>query len=95
MFGFKKKSNDAGLKELKAIRDLLKSQVAESVNIHVGTICGLIMNIGEKTAYDVTKSKDQLADTLSRYVRSEILVDRQERGGDVSLSELLSLGRDA
>ena len=94
MFGFGKKKKPEGFKDLPEVRDCLKSMVGESVNVHVGTVVGHLLNIGGKTAEDVGKTKATMLACLQKYVQAEILLDRQNHGYEPEVAELAGLGMD-
>ena len=93
MFGFKKnKPLEEGfrLKKLPEIRDCLRDLTGEAMNVYVGTVVGSILNLG-KTSNDIERARTRMLVCLQKYVQSEILLDRQEHGGEVTLSELAGL----
>ena len=94
MFGFmkKKKPSENGFKfkELPEVRDCLKEITGEAVNVYVGTLVGHLLNFG-KTSDDVEKARKRMLAHLQKYVQAEILLDRQEHEGGVSLEELEGL----
>lgn len=92
MFGFGKKKPE-GFKDLPEVRDCLKSMVGESVNVYVGTLVGHLLNFG-KTPGDVEKAKGMMLACLQKYVRAEILLDRQNRGHEPEVAELAGLRMD-
>ena len=94
MFGFMRRKNPEGFKDLPEVRDCLKSMVGESVDVHVGTVVGHLLDIGGKTPGDVEKAKGMMLACLQKYVRAEILLDRQNRGHEPSLAELAGLRMD-
>lgn len=93
MFGFKKKEKtefEKGFKDLPEVRDLLKSLVGESMNVYVGTKIGYLTGLG-RTKEDVEKTRTEMLTALQKYVQAEILLDRQKRGHEPDLAELVGL----
>lgn len=97
MFGFKRKKKPAGgfvFKELPEVRDRLKDLTGQAMNIYVGTLIGHLMKIGCETEDAVDRARSQMLTCLQKYVRSEILLARQEHGGELSLAEIMGLSLD-
>ena len=94
MFGLgkKKKPLEEGFKfkELPEVRDCLKDMTGQAVNLYAATLVSNLLKLG-KTSEDVEKARTRTLAILQKYVQSEILLDRQNHGGEVSLSELAGL----
>ena len=94
MFGLfgKKKPPEDGLrfKELPEVRNCLRDMAGEAMNVYVGTLVGHLLNFG-KTSEDVGKARTRMFAHLQKYVQAEILLDAQNHGREVKLSELAGL----
>ena len=87
MFGKKKKPDN----DLQEIRDLTKSLLGDALGIYVVTVLCHFVNHGNKTAKDVEKALKEMLDVLQKYVRTEIILDRQKCGHEPSLAEIAGL----
>lgn len=90
MFGFKKKKPEKGFKELPEVRDLTKDMLGNTADVYVGTMVGYLTGLG-KTVEDVKNAREEMLEVLQKYVLTEILLDRQKRGHEPSLEELVYL----
>lgn len=93
MFGFGKKKKDEfeeGFKDLPEVRDLLKDLLGPAMDAYVGTAVGYLMSLG-KTVEDVKETRTKMLEVLQKYVRAEILIDRQKHGHEPDLAELAGL----
>ena len=93
MFGFGKKKKDEfeeGFKDLPEVRDLLKDLLGPAMDAYVGTTTGYLMSLG-KTVEDVNKTRTKMLEVLQKYVRAEIILDRQKHGIEPSLEDLVYL----
>lgn len=93
MFGlFRKKKPEEGyqFKELPEVRNLLRDLSGEALNVYVGTLVGHLLNLG-KTSDDVVRARTRMLAHLQKYVQAEILLDAQNHGREVKLSELAGL----
>lgn len=78
------------IKELPEVRNSLRDLAGETMNVYVGTLVGHLLNLG-KTSEDVEKARTKMLGYLQRYVQAEILLDTQDHGREVKLSELAGL----
>lgn len=90
MFGFRKKKLGKGFKKLPEVRDLTKDLLGNTVDVYVGTMVGYLTGLN-KTEEDLEKAKTDMLAVLQKYVLTEILLDRQKRGHEPSLAELVYL----
>ena len=94
MVGFRrKKTPAAGSEDLLGIRNCLEDLTGEAMNVYMGTFVGYVLKLG-KTPEDVEKAKARMLSCLRRFVRVEILLDRQSRGQEPEVADLEGLRMD-
>jgi hypothetical protein len=89
MFEFGKKKPEV-FDDLTKVRDLLKILVGEATQFFTGTVVYYLTNRG-KTIEDVEKAKEKMLEALQRYVKSEIILDKQNHRHAPDLAELAGL----